>query len=74
MKDIANTVHIGELIAVSKIFQLNPFQMIILLEKDLMEVFENKEAFFKKYGNKETYDELEDWCELNNGKIFTKPK
>ncbi|MEC1717571.1 hypothetical protein [Schinkia azotoformans] len=74
MKDIANTVHIGELIAVSKIFQLNPFQMIILLEKDLMEVFENKEAFFEKYGNKETYDELEDWCELNNGKIFTKPK
>lgn len=74
MKDVANTVHIGELIAVSKVFQLNPFQMITLLEKDLMEVFENKEAFFEKYGNKETYEELENWCELNNGKIFTKPK
>ncbi len=74
MENVANTVHIGELIAVSKVFQLNPFEMITLLEKDLLEVFENKEAFFEKYGNKETYDELEDWCELNNGKIFTKPK
>lgn len=74
MENIANVVHIGELIAVSKIFQLNPLQMITLLEKDLMEVFDNKNAFFEKYGNKETYDELEDWCELNSGKIFTKPK
>ena len=39
-----------------------------------MEVFETKEAFLAKYGIKETYEELEDWCELNNGKIFTKPK
>ncbi|WP_257536007.1 hypothetical protein [Metabacillus litoralis] len=74
MKDIANTVHIGELIAVSKVFHLNPFQMITLLENDLMEVFETKEDFLGKYGNKDSYDELEDWCELNNGKIFTKPK
>lgn len=71
MENVANTVHIGELIAVSRVFQLNPFEMITLLEKDLLEVFENKEAFFEKYGNKETYDELEDWCELNNGKIFS---
>lgn len=74
MENIDHVVHIGELIAVSKVFQLNPFQMITLLENDEMEVFENKEAFLVKYGNKETYDELEDWCELNNGKIFTKPK
>lgn len=74
MENIDHVVHIGELIAVSKVFQLNPFQMINLLENDEMEVFENKEAFLGKYGNKETYDELEDWCELNNGKIFTKTK
>ncbi len=74
MKDIANVVHIGELIAVSKVFHLNPYQMITLIEEDQMEVFESKEAFLEKYGNKETYEELDDWCELNNGKIFTKPK
>lgn len=72
MKDIADNVHIGELIAVSKVFHLNPYQMVTLLENGEMEVFENKEVFFEKYGNKETYDELSDWCELNNGKIFTK--
>lgn len=74
MENIANIVHIGELIAVSKVFQLNPFRMITLIEKGLMEVFETKEAFLTKYGIKETYEELENWCELNNGKIFTKPK
>ena len=74
MEDIANIVHIGELIAVSKVFQLNPFRMTLLIEEGLMEVFETKEDFLAKYGNKETYDELENWCELNNGKIFTKPK
>ncbi|MGG7620739.1 hypothetical protein [Bacillus coreaensis] len=74
MEDIANIVHIGELIAVSKVFQLNPFRMTVLIEEGLMEVFETKEDFLAKYGNKETYDELENWCELNNGKIFTKPK
>ena len=74
MENIANIVHIGELIAVSEIFQLNPFRMITLIEKGLMEVFETKEAFLAKYGIKETYEELENWCELNNGKIFTKPK
>lgn len=75
MKNVANIVHIGELIAVSKVFQLNPFRMITLIEEGLMEVFETKEDFLGKYGNKKTYDdELDDWCELNNGKIFTKPK
>ncbi|MBS4215117.1 MULTISPECIES: hypothetical protein [Neobacillus] len=74
MENIADNVHIGELIAVSKVFLLNPYQMVTLLENGEMEVFENKEAFFEKYGNKETYDELSDWCELNNGKIFTKTK
>lgn len=74
MKNIADIVHIGELIAVSKVFQLNPFRMITLIEKGTMEVFETKEGFLEKYGDKETYDELEEWCELNNGKIFTKPK
>ncbi|KAB2331538.1 hypothetical protein F7731_18280 [Cytobacillus depressus] len=73
MKNVSDIIHIGELIAVSKVFQLNTFRMITLLENGLMEVFENKEAFLEKYGEKETYDEL-DWCELNNGKIFTKPK
>ncbi|GIN62195.1 hypothetical protein J27TS8_21880 [Robertmurraya siralis] len=74
MKDIADIVHIGELIAVSQVFQLNPFQMITLIEKGLVEVFETKEDFLAKYGAKETYDELDDWCELNNGKLFTKLK
>lgn len=73
MKNTANIVHMGELIAVSKVFQLNPFQMTTLIEKGLMEVFETKQAFLEKYGDREIYDELEDWCELNNGKIFTKP-
>ncbi|MED4018790.1 hypothetical protein ACWE42_17865 [Sutcliffiella cohnii] len=74
MKNIADTVHIGELIAVSRFFQLNTYQMINLIENGAMEVFEKKEDFYNKYGEKETYTELEDWCELNNGKIFTKSK
>jgi hypothetical protein len=74
MENIADIVHIGELIAVSKVFEVNPFQMVTLIEKGSMEVFETKEDFIAKYGKKETYEELEDWCELNNGKIFTKPK
>lgn len=74
MENTADIVHIGELIAVSKVFELNPFQMVTLIENGSMEVFETKEAFIAKYGTKETYEELEDWCELNNGKIFTKPK
>jgi hypothetical protein len=74
MENIANMVDIGELIAVSTVFEVNPFRMVTLIEKGLMEVFETKEAFLEKYGIKETYEELENWCELNNGKIFTKPK
>ena len=74
MKNIADIVHIGELIAVSKVFELNPFQMITFLENGVLEVFETRDAFLGKYGLKETYDELDDWCELNNGKVFTKPK
>ncbi|MFC4321431.1 hypothetical protein ACFSYB_07455 [Litchfieldia salsa] len=74
MKDVANAIHIGELIAVSRVFQLNPYKMITLIENGLMEVFESKEGFLNKYGKKETYEELEDWCELNNGKVITKPK
>ncbi|MED4015587.1 hypothetical protein [Sutcliffiella cohnii] len=74
MKEVADMVHIGELIAVSKVFHLNPFQMVTSIENGSMEVFETKEDFIKKYGIKQTYDELDDWCELNNGKIFTKPK
>lgn len=74
MENIANIVDIGELIAVSTVFELNPFRMVTLIENGLMEVFETKEAFLGKYGIKETYEELENWCELNNGKIFTKPK
>lgn len=70
MENIANIVHIGELIAVSKVFELNPFQMISLIEDGLLEVFETKEDFLAKYGIKETYEELEDWCELNNGKVL----
>jgi len=72
MKDFSNIVHIGELIAISNVFKLNTYQMVTFLEKGLMEVFENKEAFFEKYGQKDTYGDL-DWCELNNGKIFTLP-
>lgn len=71
MKNVANMVHIGELIAISKVFQLNPYQMVTFIEDGVMEVFESKEAFVEKYGKKATYDEFEDWCELNNGKIFT---
>jgi hypothetical protein len=74
MENIANNVHIGELIAVSKVFEVNPFRMVTLIEDGLMEVFKTKEEFLAKYGIKDTYEELENWCELNNGKIFTKPK
>ncbi|MGO4886181.1 hypothetical protein ACJ2A9_00355 [Anaerobacillus sp. MEB173] len=74
MKNFTNTIHIGELIAISKVFELNTYRMLTLLEDGVMEVFESKEAFFDKYGKKETYLELDDWCELNNGKIFTKLK
>ncbi|UCZ54264.1 hypothetical protein LGQ02_05740 [Bacillus shivajii] len=74
MKNYANIVDLGEIIVVSKVFQLNTYQTVTLLENDLIEVFENKEAFIKKYGNKEVYDELDDWCELSTGKIFTKLK
>lgn len=45
MKNIADMVHIGELIAVSQVFQLNPFQMVTSIEKGLVEVFETKEDF-----------------------------
>lgn len=72
MKDFSNIVHIGELIAVSNVFKLNTYQMVTLLEKGLMEIFENKEAFFERYGKKDTYGDL-DWCELNNGKVFIIP-
>ncbi|MCD8510564.1 MAG: hypothetical protein LRY73_12300 [Bacillus sp. (in: Bacteria)] len=71
MDNIADKVHIGELIAISKVFQLNTFEMVTKLENGSMEVFDRKEDFYEKYGEKETYDELLDWCELNNGKIFT---
>ncbi|MEQ6390195.1 hypothetical protein RZN22_12845 [Bacillaceae bacterium S4-13-58] len=75
MKNVANDVHIGELIAISKVFNLNTFQMISMLEDGSMEMFKNKEDFYEKYGEKDTYDDvLDDWCELNNGKIFTMPK
>lgn len=43
MENIANIVHIGELIAVSKVFKLNPFRMVTLIENGLMEVFETNE-------------------------------
>ena len=71
MKNVADMVHIGELIAISKVFQLNPYQMVTAIEDGVMEVFKSKEAFVEKYGQKDIYDEFEDWCELNNGKIFT---
>jgi len=73
MKNIADNIHIGELIAVSRVFNINAFQMVELLENDMMEVFETKEAFIEKYGDKENYGDL-NWCELNNGKIITKTK
>lgn len=73
MKNFSDIIHIGELIAVSKVFEMNTFRMLTLLENGAIEVFENKEAFLEKYGEKEDYGDL-DWCELNNGKIFTKPK
>ena len=36
-----------------------------------MEVFEDKETFLDKYGDREDFEDL-DWCELNNGKVFVK--
>ncbi|MDQ0257745.1 ABC-type protease/lipase transport system fused ATPase/permease subunit [Evansella vedderi] len=74
MKKPADYADLGEIIVVSKLFQLNTYQMVTLLENGVMEVFENKEAFLKKYGKKEVYDELDDWCELSTGKVFTKLK
>jgi len=71
MKNIADHIHIGELIAVSQVFKINAFQMVELIENGVMEIFDNKAAFIEKYGDKENYGDL-NWCELNNGKIFTK--
>jgi len=73
MKNIAEHIHIGELIAVANVFELNTYQMITMIENGSIDVFDTKEAFFEKYGRNETYGEL-DWCELNNGRIFAKPK
>lgn len=69
MEDFSDKIHIGELIAVSGVFQMNSFRMLKLLENGLIEVFESKDTFLEKYGNAQNFDEL-DWCELNNGKVF----
>ncbi|ADU29286.1 hypothetical protein [Evansella cellulosilytica] len=74
MKNIASKVDLGEVIVVSKVFQLNTFQTVKLLESGLMEIYENKEDFIKKYGEKDEYEELDDWCELSTGKVFAKLK
>ncbi|MDT8860837.1 hypothetical protein N0O92_11405 [Alkalihalobacillus sp. MEB130] len=73
MNDTTHNLQIGELIAISKFFEINSYRMLTLLDKGVMEVFKDKEAFYEKHGVKETYPEFE-WCELNNGKIFTKLK
>ncbi|MDG5789907.1 hypothetical protein QA612_20840 [Evansella sp. AB-P1] len=73
MKNLPSFVHIGELIAISKYFKLNTYQMVNFLENGVMEVFQCKEDFLKKYGKKESFNDL-DWVELNNGKIFLKSK
>lgn len=74
MENYANYVDLGEVIAVSRVFELNTFQMVKMLENDEIEVYQSKEAFLDKYGDKDTYKEFDDWCELNNGKIFAKMK
>ncbi|MFA9560167.1 hypothetical protein ACERII_22890 [Evansella sp. AB-rgal1] len=74
MENYANYVDLGEVIAVSRVFELNTFQMVKMLESDEIEVYESKEAFMEKYGDKERYEEFDDWCELNNGKVFAKVK
>ncbi|MBU9723301.1 MULTISPECIES: hypothetical protein [Bacillaceae] len=74
MKKPAEFADLGEVIVVSEVFQLNTFQTVSYLEKGIMEVFKDREAFFEKYGDKDDYEELEDWCELSTGKIFTKVK
>ncbi len=71
MENFSDKVHIGELIAVSQVFELNPYRMLIMLEQGSMEVFEDKETFLDKYGDREDFEDL-DWCELNNGKVFVK--
>ncbi|MBU9711474.1 hypothetical protein [Evansella tamaricis] len=74
MENIARKVDLGEIIVVSRLFKLNTYQMVTLLENGSMEVFDHKEDFLKKYGKKDVYVEFEDWCELNTGKVFTKLK
>jgi len=71
VENFSDKVHIGELIAVSQVFELNPYRMLIMLEQGSMEVFEDKETFLDKYGDREDFEDL-DWCELNNGKVFVK--
>lgn len=71
MENFSDKVHIGELIAVSQVFELNPYRMVLMLEQGSIEVFEDKETFLDKYGDREDFEEL-DWCELNNGKVFVK--
>ncbi|MDM5155226.1 hypothetical protein QUF88_15850 [Bacillus sp. DX1.1] len=63
---------IGELIAVSRIFELNAYDMLVKLENGSMELFETKKEFLEKYSEFEI--ENLNWCELNNGKVFTKLK
>ncbi|MDE5414315.1 hypothetical protein [Alkalihalobacterium chitinilyticum] len=74
MNNFSNKIDIGELIAVSDFFGLNTYRMLTFLDDGVMEVFETKEAFTEKYGNDEEAAEKIEWVELNNGKIFTKPK
>ncbi|MFV8829784.1 hypothetical protein [Alkalihalobacterium sp. APHAB7] len=74
MNNFSNKIDIGELIAVSDFFGLNTFRMLNFLDDGVMEVYETKEAFTKIYGNDEEAAEKIEWVELNNGKIFTKPK
>ncbi|MDM5188931.1 hypothetical protein QUF99_16885 [Bacillus sp. DX4.1] len=63
---------IGELIAISRIFELNAYDMLVKLENGSMELFETKKEFLEKYSEFEI--ENLNWCELNNGKVFTKLK
>lgn len=68
--DFSEKMFMGELIAVSNVFGLSPYSMLIELEKGNIEIFLSIDEFNSKYSDTSDMD----WCQLNNGKVFNKLK
>ncbi|MES9685461.1 hypothetical protein CN514_16455 [Bacillus sp. AFS001701] len=66
--DFSEKIHIGELIAVSNVYGLTPYTLLLELEKGNIELFLSIDEFNSKYSDTTDLD----WCQLNNGKVFSK--